>query len=234
MNRTDRLYALVEELRASAPRTRSARLLAARFEVSTRTIERDILALQESGVPIWATPGAGGGYSVDPAATLPPINFTPSEAVALAIALAAAGPIPFGDAGQSALRKLVAAMSAAGRAGARDLVARIHLLADVGEVPRTPVLRAVEQAVIERRVLRIDYTDRDGGTTTGRDIEPLGFVGNPPTWYVIAWCRLRDGSRSFRLDRIAAATLTAEVATERITESVPEAIADRLRRPQLE
>ena len=52
MNRTDRLYALVEELRAVAPRPRSARQLAQRYEVSTRTIERDILALQESGVPI--------------------------------------------------------------------------------------------------------------------------------------------------------------------------------------
>jgi predicted DNA-binding transcriptional regulator YafY len=56
MNRTDRLYALVEELRASAPRARSAQRLAERFEVGVRTIQRDILALQEAGVPIWATP----------------------------------------------------------------------------------------------------------------------------------------------------------------------------------
>ena len=52
MNRTDRLYALVEELRASAPRARSARRLAERFEVAVRTIQRDLLALQEAGVPI--------------------------------------------------------------------------------------------------------------------------------------------------------------------------------------
>jgi predicted DNA-binding transcriptional regulator YafY len=57
MNRTDRLYALVEALRATAPRARSAPRLAERFEVSVRTIERDILALQEAGVPIWATSG---------------------------------------------------------------------------------------------------------------------------------------------------------------------------------
>ncbi|GAA3354363.1 HTH domain-containing protein [Saccharopolyspora gregorii] len=61
MNRTDRLYALVEELRAVAPRPRSAGWLAKRFEVSTRTVERDIAALQQSGVPIWAdTVGAAG------------------------------------------------------------------------------------------------------------------------------------------------------------------------------
>lgn len=57
MNRTDRLYAIVEALRASPNRPVSARRLAERFEVSTRTIERDILALQESGVPIYADTG---------------------------------------------------------------------------------------------------------------------------------------------------------------------------------
>ena len=60
MNRTDRLYALVEELRAVAPRPRSARQLAGRYEVSTRTIERDILALQESGVPVADVAGTAG------------------------------------------------------------------------------------------------------------------------------------------------------------------------------
>jgi predicted DNA-binding transcriptional regulator YafY len=61
VNRTDRLYALVEELRAIAPRARTAHQLANHFEVSVRTVERDISALQASGVPIWATPGPGAG-----------------------------------------------------------------------------------------------------------------------------------------------------------------------------
>jgi predicted DNA-binding transcriptional regulator YafY len=71
MNRTDRLYALVEELRAVAPRPRSARHLAEHYEVSTRTIERDILARQESGVPIYAETGRRGGYVIDNAKALP-------------------------------------------------------------------------------------------------------------------------------------------------------------------
>ena len=60
MNRTDRLYALVEELRARAPRPVAAPELARRFEVSTRTIERDLQALLEAGVPIWAERGRPG------------------------------------------------------------------------------------------------------------------------------------------------------------------------------
>ncbi|MFJ6953886.1 helix-turn-helix transcriptional regulator, partial [Micromonospora aurantiaca (nom. illeg.)] len=87
MNRTDRLYALVEELRAVSPRPRSATWLARRFEVSTRTVERDISALQGAGVPIWAEPGRTGGYVVDRARTLPPVNLTAAEAVAMAVAL---------------------------------------------------------------------------------------------------------------------------------------------------
>jgi predicted DNA-binding transcriptional regulator YafY len=67
MNRTDRLYALVEELRASAPRARSAQRLAERFEVAVRTIQRDLLALQEAGVPIWATPARAAGTPSTPA-----------------------------------------------------------------------------------------------------------------------------------------------------------------------
>jgi predicted DNA-binding transcriptional regulator YafY len=95
MNRTDRLYALVEELRAAAPHALPARRLADKFEVSQRTIERDLLALQESGVPIWATNGRNGGYSIDPQHTLAPLNFTAAEALAVGLALSHTAGLPF-------------------------------------------------------------------------------------------------------------------------------------------
>lgn len=79
VNRTDRLYGLVEELRAASPRPRSARRLADRFEVSVRTIERDLAALQQSGLPIWAEPGRTGGYVIDASATMRPAGFTLDE-----------------------------------------------------------------------------------------------------------------------------------------------------------
>src|SRR5262249_20483005 len=112
VNRTDRLYALVEELRAGAPRPRSAGQLARRYEVSTRTIERDILALQDAGVPVYAEPGRHGGYVVDKGLTLPPVNFTAAEMGALAVSLARAEPTPVAFAARSALRKGLAAAPA--------------------------------------------------------------------------------------------------------------------------
>src|SRR3954462_1929508 len=124
MNRTDRLYALVEEPRARAPRTMRAVELAERFSVATRTIERDLLALQEAGVPIWAQPGPGGGYGLNADTTLPPLNLTPAEAAAMATALAASGATPFAEAGRSALQKLSAVMAAAPRDAASMLVSR--------------------------------------------------------------------------------------------------------------
>ena len=209
MNRTDRLYALVEELRAVAPRPRSARRLADRFEVSIRTIERDLAALQQAGVPIWATPGRGGGYSLDPARTLPPLNFSPSEAAAIALALAASGPIPFGDAARAALRKVTAAMSAADRAGAHALLERIRLLQREGQAA-SPALRVVERALVGQRALRLDYQDKQGRVTQGRLVEPLGLVVGAQHTYLHGWCQLRDGPRAFRLDRIRHVTITAE------------------------
>jgi predicted DNA-binding transcriptional regulator YafY len=210
MNRTDRLYALVEELRASAPRARSAQRLAERFEVGVRTIQRDVLALQEAGVPIWASPGPGGGYTIDPGHTLPPLNFTPSEAAAIALAMACSGPMPFDGAARTALHKVVAAMSASGRSGAAELLARIRLLHARPEPSAAPVRRAVEQALVQRRVLCLDYRDKHGQPTRARRVAPLGLVGAERDWYLVGWCRLREGVRAFRLDRISMVEVTRE------------------------
>ena len=71
MNRIDRLYALVEELRAAGPRGRTARQLAEHFEISVRTIERDLSALGQAGVPLATRTGRTGGYSLDRSMSLP-------------------------------------------------------------------------------------------------------------------------------------------------------------------
>ena len=211
MNRTDRLYALVEELRAVSPRPRSARWLADRFEVSSRTIERDLSALQQSGVPIWAEPGRTGGYCLDPAHTLAPLGLSADEALAMTIALGMLSSSPFRSAATSALRKVVAVTDESSLRETADLATRIHLLDDGAEAAITPNLEGV---LTSGRVPRIGYRDRSDAETT-RDIEPLGYVGNGGNWYLVAWCRLRGGIRAFRGDRIVTATPTDETATHR-------------------
>jgi predicted DNA-binding transcriptional regulator YafY len=210
MNRTDRLYALVEELRAVTPAPRSARWLAERFEVSARTVERDIGALQQAGVPIYAEAGRTGGYVLDKTHTLPPVNVTPGEAVAIAVALEGLRGTPFEDAARAALRKVVAVMPARDTAAAQELTGRVRLLGKAGS---GTVPAAVARALSDRRVLRFGYVDRHGSATK-REIEPLGYVGGTH-WYLLGWCRLRESVRCFRLDRIIDPVATDEVVNPR-------------------
>ena len=211
MTRTDRLYALVEELRAVSPRPRSARWLADRFDVSSRTIERDLSALQQSGVPIWAEPGRTGGYCLDTAHTLAPLGFTVDEALAVMVALGTLATSPFRDSAKSALRKVVAVTEDQSLRQSGELASRIHLLEDE-ELNGAP--DGVAVAFRTGQVLRISYTDRDGSATE-RDVEPMGFVGKGGSWYLVAWCRLRDGLRAFRGDRITRAEPLVERAPRR-------------------
>jgi predicted DNA-binding transcriptional regulator YafY len=201
MNRVDRLYAVVEELRAAGPRGRNARRLAERFEVSVRTIERDILALQEAGVPISSQVGRRGGYLLDRSMTLPPLNFTPAEAVATAIGLRRLDDTPWARDARAALLKIVAAMPDAAAARARKLADGVRLLTQPVSRPDQAIADAVVQAVENQTPIRIDYLDI-GGCETVREIEPHQVVLGPNGSYVAGWCRLREDERWFRLDRI--------------------------------
>lgn len=206
MNRTDRLYALVEELRARAPRPMRATELADRFEVTTRTIERDLLALQEAGVPIWAQPGPGGGYSLNVDATLPPLNLTPAEAAAIATALAATRAMPFAEAGISALKKLTGVMASSPKSSASKLVSHIRVVPGPNASATQTVADVLQEALIEARAIELSYRDFQLRETL-RQVEPAGMLGTHRGWYLAAWCRLRQGPRAFRLDRIVSARL---------------------------
>ncbi len=229
MNRTDRLYAMVEELRAAAPASRTARELADLYEISTRTVERDVLALQEAGVPIRGAAGRRGGYSIDRARTLPPVNFTPAEALAVAVALADEAS-PFNAAGRTARNKVLAAMSADDLEATRAMAERVRRYSRPtrAHVPQVPL--TVQRAIGEQLVVAIDYLDRSS-VSTRREVEPVGVVSLDADWYLVGWCRLRHDARTFKLDRIHGAELTGEVAPvrdpERFLEFMPWMVVDR-------
>jgi predicted DNA-binding transcriptional regulator YafY len=188
-------------LREAHPRGHNARRLAERFEVSVRTIERDILALQEAGVPISSQVGRRGGYLLDRSMTLPPLNFTPAEAVATAIGLRRLDDTPWARDARTALLKIVAAMPDAAADRARKLADGVRLLTQPVSRPDQAIADAVVQAVENQTPIRIDYLDV-GGRETVREIEPHQVVLGPNGSYVAAWCRLREDERWFRLDRI--------------------------------
>ncbi|TCK64382.1 WYL domain-containing protein [Curtobacterium sp. PhB136] len=212
MNRTDRLYALVEELRAVAPGRRSARWLADRFAVSARTVERDLVALQEAGVPIWAEPGRTGGYTIDARATLGPLGLTVDEALAVAIGLGTLATSPFRDAALRAARKVTAVLAEDDARRTARLAGRVHLL-ESGE--RAPAPTGLARALTGGRVVRMTYRDA-AGQESERTVEPLGYIGKGEDWYLVAWCRLREGVRAFRGDRVLAVAETGERVPARV------------------
>ncbi|HEY8717038.1 helix-turn-helix transcriptional regulator [Pengzhenrongella sp.] len=232
MNRTDRLYAITEDLRRAGRAGRTGRRLAATLEVSDRTIKRDISALQQAGAPIWAQPGPGGGYVLDDSASLPPVNFSPAQAVAVAVALAALPPgSPFAVDGAAARGKVFDALGPADRGRARDVAGRIWFAVQSDQAPvptdvqdengredaresglhkaQPGVLRAVEQALLLHLVLAIRYRDA-AGRVTQRAVEPVLLARTERGWYLVAWSRDRVAIRWFRLDRIRQADLTRE------------------------
>lgn len=209
MNRTERLYAIAEELRAAGPSGRTGAWLARRLEVSTRTVKRDIEALLQAGLPLWAQAGPGGGYVLD-SATLPPLNVTGAEAAAIAVALAAMPALPFAADARSALSKVLAAMPAAELERAESIAGRLWLRAPE-QPPRAPVARVLDEAVRRRQVVVLRYRNRHADATD-RAVEPVALAATGGHWYLLAWCRLRTGPRWFRTDRILSAHLTAEPA----------------------
>lgn len=234
MDKTERLYAVAEELRrAGAAGTTCARL-ARLLEVSVRTVKRDVSALQQAGLSIWAQAGPGGGYVIDASASLPPLNFTPQQAVAVAVALASlpAGS-PFAVDAATAQRKVWDALGPTSQARAAELASRVWVahgagggggsgagsqVADeaptTGDAARQQTLRAVEQSLARSTVLALRYRD-SAGAESARRVEPVILAHTGTAWYLVAWCQTREAVRWFRLDRVERADLTAETFSPR-------------------
>lgn len=215
MNRTDRLYAIVEELRAVSPRPRSAAWLANHFEVSTRTLERDLDSLRQAGVPIYAENGRRGGYVIDAEHTLPPLGLTAEEALVIMVALSTVVDSPLASAARSARQKVLATLPSPTRERQLLLSRQIAVVGD--SVENSAVTQLVNEGLAQGRVLRLRYRASDGPLTC-RDVEPLGWLKARDVgrgWYLVAWCRLRKGMRGFRWDRILDAEVLPEVVRAR-------------------
>ncbi|GIE28703.1 transcriptional regulator [Actinoplanes italicus] len=205
MNRTDRLYALREELRRAGRAGRTAERLAEVFEVSARTIKRDISTLQHGGFPVRARPGPGGGYVVDRAATLPPVNFTDAEVAGLAAAVAAHRGQPFDGHARAALAKALSVMD--GQARDRAALMNDRVWIDHTEPPGDArIRRAVERALQEQRVVVLRYSGEDDSLR----IDPVVVARTAGNWFLVGRCQARLEIRWFRLDRIISAHLTSD------------------------
>jgi predicted DNA-binding transcriptional regulator YafY len=223
MNRIDRLFGILLQLQHR--RRVRARDLAARFEVTERTIYRDITALSELGVPIVALPGQG--YELMEGYYLRPLVFTPAEAGALSLAaqmLISQASGRTAAAAQQALAKLTAVLPEMTRQQVELLVRMVQFV-----LPSTCFnlddvrLSMFQQAILEQRCLFLRYHSYTRDETTERVVEPMRLTFSGEAWYLSGFCQLRQAERAFRLDRIDAWRLLDETFTPRAVAASPSA-----------
>jgi len=212
MRRAERLYALVDLLRG-ARRPLSAARLSEEFEVSKRTIERDVQSLQLAGVPIYADYGATGGYSILREHSLPPLNLTVPESLAVLAGLGLLENSPYGAAARRARAKVLAISREDQLAPVDEALASMFVIDSPS--PSEAAVSLIPEAIAARRVVRLEYASEDGEAHTTRDVEAMGLLRGGDSWMFVGWCRLRQGIRGFHLDRIRHLEMTGEVFSER-------------------
>jgi predicted DNA-binding transcriptional regulator YafY len=209
MNRTDRLLGIIIELQAK--KWQRAEDLAATFEVTRRTIYRDMLALLETGVPVISVPGQG--YSLAEGYFLPPVSFSTDEALLLLLGADSASQnfdAQYQLAAQTAMRKIQGVLPESFRLEVEFLRTSIRMIADRDSGPVRDILSLLRRAIIQSRTIAFDYFSRFGDSPTRRQADPYALIYVSQAWYLVAYCHLRQAIRHFRLDRMNTLTITAK------------------------
>lgn len=202
MRRAERLFRLVNEMRTR--RVSRAETLAEQFEVSVRTIYRDIAHLQASGLPIDGE--AGIGYVLRPGFEWPAVTFTYPQLDALAVGLSFAESLDDPELAAAAreVRSLIQANMPDPSARKLADAPYFSLRRSTG-APRHAA--AVRDAIRGRRIIRLVYEDGIRRQTE-RKVRPLAIWNFDEGWMFSGWCELRESFRTFRFDRIAELTVT--------------------------
>lgn len=204
MNRIDRLSAILIQLQSR--KTVRAQDIAERFEISLRTVYRDIRSLEEAGIPVIGE--AGIGYSLVDGYRLPPVLFTREEATSFITAEKLVNQLTDATNGRIytlAMDKIRAVLKTTDQAYLEQLEERVHVVKN----DRTPditahqnFLQVILQALAQLQVMELKYFAYYRQEHTKRQIEPVGVFYLDNYWHLIAWCRERKAYRDFRFDRI--------------------------------
>lgn len=193
------IYYLLEKGRATAPE------LAEKFEVSIRTIYRDVDSLSSAGIPIYVTAGRKGGIQLLDHFVLHKSILSDKEKQEILMGLQSLGAIQYQDA-EDILTKL----------GAVFQTAQIKWIeADLSRWGTSreneqKIFQTLKQSILESRVISFTYYS-SSGTGMKREAEPLKLFYKERAWYLYAYCRCRSGNRLFRISRMKEITLTNQV-----------------------
>ena len=203
MNRIDRVSAILIQLQSR--RVVKAIDIAERFGISLRTVYRDVKTLEEAGIPLIGE--AGIGYSIMDGYRLPPVMFTREEATAFLTAekiVEKMTDTSTMEHHKSAMYKIRAILRSAEKDLLEDIDNSIEVLKNHHQmkVDNKDHIQKILNGIAQKNVLTIDYFANHSQEHTSRDIEPIGIFYKDSYWHLIAFCRMRNDYRDFRVDRI--------------------------------
>jgi predicted DNA-binding transcriptional regulator YafY len=209
--RISRLTSILTQLQTK--RLITATTLSKKFNVTVRTIYRDIRALEQSGVPILTEEGKG--YTLMEGYKIPPVMFT--EAQANALILAEQLVLKNKDASfikdySEAIEKIKAVLGYSVKDKANLLAERTRFSQNINGERSSNNLSDLQFALTNYYVTKIEYNN-EASKATSRLIEPFALLSTQENWLLVAWCRLRKGFRYFRLDRIKKMEILADKFT---------------------
>ncbi len=207
MRRTDRFFEIIQLLRSTS-RPLTARRIAEDLETSSRTIYRDIAALQSMRVPIEGE--AGVGYVMRSGFDLPPLMFSAEETEAIMVGLALVkrtGDVGLQRSALSVGRKIAHVLPTE---QVTPIVNGALKVAPWAAIPPSRIdLRSTRDAIRNEEKLQITYCDLED-QRTDRRVWPLAIIYYIELIVLAAWCELREDFRHFRADRITACSLTGD------------------------
>lgn len=210
LNRFDRIVAIFTHLQSG--RIIRAQDLSERFQVSLRTIYRDIRTLEASGVPISGE--AGVGYSIMEGYRLPPVMFTLEEATSFVTAeklMQNFTDKKLGGHFETAMYKVKSLLRGKSKDQITALQSKIWInpAQDLFNDKLPDALEIIMESMAEKKQVKLCYRAFIADDTTERSIEPVALYHENNYWYIKAWCHLRLDYRQFRTDRIIQITRTA-------------------------
>ncbi|MEM5564678.1 YafY family protein [Psychroserpens sp. AS72] len=201
MSQLSRLISILTLLRSK--RLLTASELAKKFDVSMRTIYRDIRKLEAAGIPVETIEGRG--YSLMEGYTIAPVQFTEKEANALITAqhlINQTNDLSFASDFKKAMTKITSVFRTSIQEKSELLSSKIFVFDSNYENITSNALSEIQMAITNFNFIDIHYRKADDPNITFRKIEPYAFYATQNKWILIAWCHLRNDYRAFRIDRV--------------------------------
>ena len=193
-----------------------AQELADMFEVSTRTIYRDIDAINTAGIPIRSTPGTGGGFEIMPQYKVDKKVFSTADLTSLLTGLSGISSVVRGDELIHAIAKVKSFIPAD---KAKDIELNVNQICIdlspwIGNGNIQPYLEIIKTALQENRLITFEYIAQHGNEIS-RTVEPYQLVLKVSHWYLYGYCHIKNDYRLFRLSRMSKLQMQEETFTPR-------------------